>query len=246
MSDPGNVTTPAALPRVGMGLANRITVTRGALAIALWTLLHVIDVHGGRFVHATGDSTTAFPVRDGGLWFLAFAVFVLAAGTDGLDGYFARKRHEVSVFGRIADPFVDKLLILGSMIFLLGLERIEPGMTWALPPWTVAVVFARELLVTALRGAVEAAGGDFSAGRSGKVKMVAQCLAIGGAILHGAGVAFVRCPLSSFAFDASPASPPQWCLSRLVSVAAALVTIASGVDYTIRALRALRSLPRGA
>jgi len=208
------------------GLANRITIARGALAIVLWGIVHTIDLRGD----VPGDP----------FWTVAFVVFVVAAGTDGLDGYIARKRREVSVFGRIADPFVDKLLILGSMIFLLGL----PHMTWALPPWTVAVVFARELLVTELRGAVEASGGDFSAGASGKAKMVAQCCAIGAALLHGAGVAFVRCPLAHFSFvDGPEAVRPEWCLSRLVSVAAAVITAASGIDYTVRAWRVLKARP---
>ena len=117
-----------------MGLANQITVARGGLAILLWSVLHVIDLR-------------AQP--QDALWWVAFGLFVVTAATDSLDGYIARKRGEVSVFGRIADPFVDKLLVLGSMVFLIGL----PGMAWIVPPWTVAVVLARELLVTALRGA---------------------------------------------------------------------------------------------
>ena len=204
-----------------MGLANRITVARGALAIALWGVLHAIDVGG---------------VERGGLWWVAFAAFVVTAATDSLDGWVARRRGEVSVFGRIADPFVDKLLVLGSMVFLLPL----PHLSWVLPPWTVAVTLARELLVTALRGAVEGAGGNFQAGPWGKAKMAAQCVAIGAALLHGAGVAFVRCPLDAFGFDAPAAGPGVWCLARLISVVAALVTAASGVEYTVRALRMLR------
>lgn len=212
-----------------MGLANRITIARGGLALVLWSILHVIDVRA---------------VRDDPLWWVAFALFVVTAATDSLDGYVARSRKEVTVFGRIADPFVDKLLILGSMIFLLGISL--PDLTWVVPPWTVAVVLAREILVTALRGAVEGAGGDFAAGPWGKLKMLAQCIAIGGALLYGAGVAFVRCPLSAFSFTSEAvAAPPHWCLARLVTVAAALVTAASGVEYTVRAVRALKALGPG-
>jgi CDP-diacylglycerol--glycerol-3-phosphate 3-phosphatidyltransferase len=210
-----------------MGLANRITVTRGAMSIALWSLLHVIDLRRE---------------PPGGLWWAAFALFVVTAATDSLDGYIARRRNEVSVFGRIADPFVDKLLVLGSMIFLIGL----PGMAWVVPPWTVAVVLARELLVTALRGAVEGAGGNFQAGPWGKAKMTAQCIAIGAALLHGAGVAFVRCPLAAFSFAGDDAVPPQWCLARLIAVLSAVMTAASGVEYALRALRALRAVGRRA
>lgn len=211
-----------------MGLANQITVARGGLAIGLWSVLHVIDLRGR---------------AEDPLWWGAFALFVLTAGTDSLDGYIARKRGEVSVFGRIADPFVDKLLVLGSMVFLIGI----PGMAWVVPPWTVAVVLARELLVTALRGAVEGAGGNFQAGLWGKAKMAAQCLAIGAALLHGAGVAFVRRPLDDFGFgDGAVAVQPVWCLARLISVLAAVLTVASGIEYTARALRALRTAPGAA
>lgn len=210
-----------------MGLANQITVARGGLAILLWSVLHVIDLRGQ---------------PQDGLWWVAFALFVITAATDSLDGYIARKRGEVSVFGRIADPFVDKLLVLGSMVFLIGL----PGMAWIVPPWTVAVVLARELLVTALRGAVEGSGRNFQAGVWGKAKMLAQCVAIGAALLHGAGVAFVRCPLHAFSFTSDAvATPPTWCLARLISVLAAVLTVASGVEYTVRAVRSLRAPPAG-
>jgi CDP-diacylglycerol---glycerol-3-phosphate 3-phosphatidyltransferase len=204
-----------------VGLANRITVARGALAILLWAILHAIDLR-----HEPGDV----------LWWAAFAVFVVTAATDSLDGYVARKRGEVSVFGRIADPFVDKLLILGSMIFLLGL----PGMAWIVPPWTVAVVLARELLVTTLRSAVEASGGNFQAGPWGKWKMVAQCIAIGAAILYGAGVQVMRVPLDELSLSGRDAVQPEWPLARAIAVGAAVLTVASGVEYTARALRMLR------
>ena len=62
--------------------------------------------------------------------------------------------------------------------------------------------------------------------------MVVQCIAIGGVLLHGAGVAFVRCPLHAFSFTSDVvATPPTWCLARLISVLAALLTLGSGVEY---------------
>ena len=207
-----------------MGWANRITIARGALALLLWGVLHVIDV---------------YPDLGPSAWWFAFALFVVTASTDSLDGYIARRRGEVSVFGRIADPFVDKLLILGSMIFLLGI----PGIVQAMPPWTVAVTLGRELLVTTLRSAVEATGGNFQAGGWGKWKMGFQCVAIGAVLFYGAGVPWVRAPI----WDAAPGDPVHggWNLARLVCVSAALVTAGSGVEYTMRALRLLRAGGRG-
>jgi CDP-diacylglycerol--glycerol-3-phosphate 3-phosphatidyltransferase len=201
-----------------MGWANRVTVARGVLALVLWALLHAIDAWG----------------LGVGAWWGAFALFVVTAATDSLDGYLARRMGDVSVFGRIADPFVDKILILGSMVFLLGI----PGTTSVLPPWTVAVTLARELLVTALRGAIEGAGGNFQAGAWGKWKMVAQCMAIGGVLLDGAGFALVR--WSVIDFGPGPAAHAAWSLARVVCVGAALITAASGVEYAIRAIRTLR------
>ncbi len=209
--------TPAT--HQGMGWANRLTVGRGLLSLVLWGVLHGIG-------HAHGPAT--------GLWWAAFAIFVITAATDSLDGYIARARGEVSVFGRIADPFVDKLLILGSCVFLLGI----PGVADLLPPWAVAVILARELLVTALRASVEGAGGNFQAGIWGKCKMALQCIALGAVLLHGAGVGFVRTPLGDFG-----GGPDAFTLTHGLVLVAALATVASGVEYVVRAVAALRATP---
>jgi CDP-diacylglycerol--glycerol-3-phosphate 3-phosphatidyltransferase len=202
-----------------MGWANRLTIARGGLALALWVLLGVIAA--GR-----GDHTE--------LWWTAFAVFVVAAATDSLDGWIARRRGEVSVFGRIADPFVDKLLIVGSICFLLAI----PGVPIRLfPPWVAVVIVTRELLVTALRGAVEGAGKNFQAGPWGKAKMVVQCVAVGAVLLHGAGVAWLRAPFPELA--GTPA-PDDLTWPWVLSVLAGVTTAASGAEYTVRAVAALR------
>ncbi len=207
--------TPAGKP--SMGWANRLTVGRGLLSLVLWAVLHAI----GR---ADGPAT--------GLWWTAFLIFVVTAATDSLDGYIARARGEVSVFGRIADPFVDKLLILGSCVFLLGI----PGLPDLLPPWAVAVILARELLVTALRASVEGAGGNFQAGIWGKLKMALQCVALGAVLLHGAGVGFVRTSLGTL-------SGAAFTVTHALVLAATLVTGLSGVEYVARAVAALRAAP---
>ena len=106
----------------------------------------------------------------------AFWLFVVIAATDFLDGYLARRDGTVSAFGRIADPFTDKVLILGTMIFLCS----SPWSRALLPAWMVVVILARELLVTGLRGYVESRGGEFPADRWGKLKMILQCMAVGG------------------------------------------------------------------
>src|SRR5438477_7203132 len=106
-------------------------------------------------------------------WIWCIVVFALAAVTDWLDGYLARKQGLVSTLGRNLDPLVDKVLVCGAYIFLLpyGNDR------W-LWPWMVTVVVARELVITGLRGFMESYGAKFGADWLGKIKMVLQCAAL--------------------------------------------------------------------
>lgn len=107
----------------------------------------------------------------------AMIVFTIAASTDWVDGYWARKYGQVTKFGRIFDPFVDKIIICGVFIYLAA----EPASR--IYPWMAVVVVGRELLVTALRGLVEQSGGDFSANWPAKWKMVFQCIAAAASLL---------------------------------------------------------------
>ena len=100
-----------------------------------------------------------------------FFVFAVAAGTDWLDGYWARKYGQVTTLGRILDPFVDKIIVCGTFIFLAAI----PGS--GIVAWMAVVVVGRELLVTALRSFLEGEGADFSAVMAGKLKMLLQCMA---------------------------------------------------------------------
>jgi len=94
------------------------------------------------------------------LW--AAAVFALAAFTDFLDGYLARKNNWVTVFGKFADPVADKLLVLSALIFLSADHRV--------PAWAVCVVAARELMVDGLRLVAVGKGNVIAAGWLGKIK----------------------------------------------------------------------------
>ncbi len=123
---------------------------------------------------------------------VAVLLFVLAAVTDALDGYLARKWEATSTFGRIMDPFCDKVLVLGAFIYLAGPRFVVPAwvdegsfftMATCVYPWMVVVILARELLVTGLRGEAESMGVSFAAGWSGKMKMILQSIAIPTVIL---------------------------------------------------------------
>lgn len=125
----------------------------------------------------------SWPDRLQPLAWVAFVLFLIAAFTDFLDGYLARKWNLVTAFGRVADPFADKILITGSLVMLLQF----PAAMQVLTGWYVVVVIAREFLVTAVRGVVEASGQAFPADRLGKYKMVAQCWTVGALMTMVAG-----------------------------------------------------------
>lgn len=149
----------------------------------------------------------------------AAAVFVVAASTDWLDGYLARKYGQITVLGRILDPFVDKIIICGSFIFLVAVPVSQ------VQAWMAVVVVGRELLVTALRSFLEGEGADFSARASGKLKMVLQCAAV--------TVCLVALSLATI---------PPW-LAQLVGVtlySSVAITLYSGLEYVFRAISLMR------
>jgi CDP-diacylglycerol--glycerol-3-phosphate 3-phosphatidyltransferase len=106
-------------------------------------------------------------------WPAATVLFVVAASTDWVDGWWARRFGQVSRLGRILDPLVDKVIVCGAWVLLAG-----PAGSSAIAPWMAVVVVVRELVVTALRAEMERTGRDFSATMTGKLKMVLQCLAV--------------------------------------------------------------------
>lgn len=152
-------------------------------------------------------------------YFAALIVFVIAASTDWIDGWYARRFNQVTQLGRVLDPFVDKIIICGTYIFLAA----EPGSQ--IVAWMAVVVVGRELLVTALRSFIESGGGDFSARWSGKVKMVLQCLAVSASLW-----------LLSW-----PDDPPAWLTTGTWALAwlSVLSTVESGIGYVSAAWRSL-------
>ena len=119
-------------------LPNLITMSRLVLAVVyFWLMLDL--VHGWSGLDAAARASKAVAAG----W-----VFGVAAGTDFLDGYFARRFNAVSAFGRIMDPFVDKVLVLGALVVVV--EPLCPGS--GVKPWMVIAILARELFVTSLSG----------------------------------------------------------------------------------------------
>ncbi len=109
-----------------------------------------------------------FPGRLGS--FLAALFFGLAAITDLLDGFYARRYKVVTPLGKLLDPLADKLLVSAAMIMLLTLNRI--------PTWIVILVIAREMAVTGLRGIAVIEGKVIEASSLGKYKTIFQSVAL--------------------------------------------------------------------
>lgn len=123
---------------------------------------------------------------ESGFYVAALVLFLIAAGTDWIDGWYARKYDQVTKLGRILDPFCDKILICGTYILLaIEMSNQSPALPWygRIMGWMAIVVVGRELLVTVIRSMVEGSGGDFSANMAGKLKMWFQCIAVAGCLL---------------------------------------------------------------
>ncbi|MFO0828458.1 MAG: CDP-diacylglycerol--glycerol-3-phosphate 3-phosphatidyltransferase [Phycisphaerales bacterium] len=206
-------------------LPNSLTLARLVIAAAFFATLSLTLRMG--------------PHVDRALWGnLAIGLFVVAASTDFLDGYLARRWQVVSDFGRIMDPFVDKVLVLGAFVFLASPRFAVPEqasyerftMTTGVQSWMVVVILGRELLVTSIRGVLEARGVAFGADMAGKAKMALQCVTIPACLL----VAVNQGLLESDAWRAFRATL-VW--------ATVVVTVWSCVPYLVRARVLLRSAP---
>ena len=102
--------------------------------------------------------------------FIGLGVFLLAALTDFLDGFLARRRREVTQLGKLLDPAADKILTSAAFISLVGLDLA--------PAWMVVIIVAREFAVSALRSLAASQNLVLAAGMSGKIKTTAQIVAI--------------------------------------------------------------------
>lgn len=156
-----------------MNLPNLITISRLVITAGVFVCLELAPIRSID-LHAQNVAAEVVDVQRAWVW-TAFVLFLIAAFTDFLDGWLARRWQMVTAFGRVADPFADKVLIAGSLVTLLQF----PAATTVLTTWYVVIVIAREFLVTAIRGVVEASGRPFPADRLGKWKMVLQCWTVG-------------------------------------------------------------------
>ena len=146
-----------------MNLPNSITLSRiAAIPVLIWALSAHSPFHG----------------RGGEQEIFASLIFIAASVTDGLDGYFARKRGQITTLGMLLDPLADKLMVSAAYIVLVA---YNPAIV---PPWIAVVVIGREFLVSGLRSIAAAEGFTIQASDIGKLKTVIQIVSVVAAILN--------------------------------------------------------------
>ena len=144
-----------------VNLPNSITLSRvAAIPLLIWILC------SPRFSDTNGEREI-----------LASTVFILASITDGIDGYLARKRGQITTMGMLLDPLADKLLIAAAFITLV---QYNPALV---PAWMAVVIIGREFLVSGLRSIAASEGFTIQASELGKFKMLVQIIAVVAVIL---------------------------------------------------------------
>ncbi|MBD8218868.1 CDP-diacylglycerol--glycerol-3-phosphate 3-phosphatidyltransferase [Microbacterium sp. CFBP 13617] len=183
-------------------LPNAITIARILCApVFLWLLL-------------------ADDGRGGGLRWGAAVVFIVAIATDGIDGYIARRYDIVSDLGKLLDPIADKALT--------GVAFVGLSLLGELPWWVTIIVLIREVGITIYRFIV-VSDHVLAAAWMGKLKTVAQAVALSIALVPFAGLS-----------DASAWQDTVWWVSVITMTIAVVLTIASGLDYVVTEIRAAR------
>lgn len=179
-----------------MNLANRVTLARIFL-VPIFMFFILIRIPFGEYIAA--------------------AIFVLAASTDGLDGYIARARKEVTKFGKLMDPLADKLLVSAALISLVEINLV--------PAWIAVVIIGREFAVTGLRSIAASEGVVISASKLGKFKTVTQIIAIVAIILNDFFVNIIGIPFN---------------IGEVFIYIAVFFTLWSGIDYFIKGWQVLK------
>lgn len=175
-----------------MNLANKLTLSRILLVpiflLALFVHIKYQDIEIGKYI--------------------ATAIFILAASTDGLDGYIARKRQQVTTLGKFLDPLADKLLVTAALIWM-----VEKG---EIVSWVAIIIIAREFIVTGVRLVAAGEGKIIAASIWGKAKTITQIIAIITTLLYD---------LNPFKYILVKPIP------QFLMAIAVIITIYSGFDY---------------
>lgn len=201
-----------------LNLPNRLTLSRILIVpFLLFFLLPLpsglIDIMHFPFVKSNLYALNHFIALYGN--YIAAVIFIVAASTDGLDGYIARKRKQVTRFGKFLDPIADKLLVTAALVALVSTGQVSA--------WSATIIISREFIVSGLRMVAAAEGIVISASKWGKVKTVTQMTAIIAILLRNYPINLITDRLiTDFHFD------------RFAMTVAVIITIYSGYDYIVK------------
>lgn len=201
-----------------MNLPNKITLSRIFLVPVFMVFIipfpqALLDSSLLQFMSPQMEAINSFLISYGS--YIAAFIFILASSTDKLDGYIARKRNQITNFGKFLDPIADKLLVAAALIALV--QRNE------LTSWAAWVIISREFIVTFLRLLAASDGTVIAAGSLGKLKTVMQTVAVSLMLLN-------NYPLSLFSkiqFD------------DYLMFIAVIITVYSGYDYIAKNIKGI-------
>ncbi|WP_416150883.1 CDP-diacylglycerol--glycerol-3-phosphate 3-phosphatidyltransferase [Salipaludibacillus sp. HK11] len=183
-----------------MNIPNQITVSR-ILLIPVFMIFLLVPFQWGELTLLGAE----IPVHH----FIAAIIFIVAASTDWLDGYYARKYKLVTNMGKFLDPLADKLLISAAFVGLVGLDMF--------PAWAAIIILSREFAVTGLRLVASGEGEVIAASIWGKWKTISQIFAAAAVMLYNIVFELVSIP-----FD------------TILVYVAVILTVFSGVDYFVK------------
>ena len=186
-----------------MNLANKLTLLRIILIPFFIVCFYIPSL----IVNTVAVNNYLIPYAN----LLGLIIFLLAAITDFIDGYVARKYNMITDFGKFMDPLADKLLVTAALLVLL-----ETGL---ISGWVVFVILAREFIVTGFRTIAASKGVVIAAGWLGKIKTVVQFMMISTLLL-------LNYPFEIF----------NWPVDRIFIALAVVLTVASGVEYIYKNL----------
>ena len=185
-----------------MNIPNRITISR-ILLIPIFILLLTLPLDWGNV--SIGNET--LPV----VHLVSALLFIVASGTDWVDGYYARKYNLVTNLGKFLDPMADKLLVCAAFVLLVELNMA--------PAWLVIIILSREFAVTGLRLVAAGEGVVLAAGQMGKWKTTFQLVSIAFLLLHDFPFSYLDLTVS---------------IGTILLYIALILTVVSGLDYFIK------------
>lgn len=185
-----------------MNIPNRITISR-ILLIPIFILLLTLPLDWGSI--SIGNDT--LPI----VHLVSALLFIIASGTDWVDGYYARKYNLVTNLGKFLDPMADKLLVAAAFVLLVELNMA--------PAWLVIIILSREFAVTGLRLVAAGEGVVLAAGQMGKWKTTFQLVSIAFLLLHDFPFSYLNLTIS---------------IGTILLYVALILTVVSGLDYFIK------------